>query len=175
MDQGIKGRRDQGMKGAKDERSKGIYFFSVFGSHLEVLKTLWGMESTYQLFEDLVIWQEGMKICYQIYDALEQCHDFGLRNQMERSAVSVPSNIAEGYELSSDRAFIRHLYIAKGSAAELRTQLYIAIRQKYISQEIGTELLAHTKKLSGMIQKFINARKKRALKNFMMKVLSYLL
>ena len=132
------------------------------------------MESTYQSFEDLVIWQEGMKICYQIYDALEHCHDFGLRNQMERSAVSVPSNIAEGYELSSDRVFIRHLYIAKGSAGELRTQLYIAIRQKYISEETGTELLAQAKKLGGMIQKFITARKKRILKNFIMNMLSFL-
>lgn len=133
------------------------------------------MESTYQSFEDLVIWQEGMKICYQIYDALEHCHDFGLRNQMERSAVSVPSNIAEGYELSSDRAFIRHLYIAKGSAGELRTQLYIAIRQKYISEELGTELLNQTKKVGGMIQKFITARKKRIFNNFMISALSYIL
>ncbi|MBK9104562.1 MAG: four helix bundle protein [Saprospiraceae bacterium] len=131
------------------------------------------MESTYQSFEDLVIWQEGMKICYQIYDALEHCHDFGLRNQMERSAVSVPSNIAEGYELSSDRAFIRHLYIAKGSAGELRTQLYIAIRQKYMSEETGTELLAKAKKLGGMIQKFITARKKRILKNLIMNTLLF--
>lgn len=131
------------------------------------------MESTYQSFEDLVIWQEGMKICYQIYDALEHCNDFGLRNQMERSAVSVPSNIAEGYELNSDRAFIRHLYIAKGSAGELRTQLYIAIRQKYISEEAGAELLAHARKLGGMIQKFIGARKKRVFKNLIMNTLSF--
>jgi four helix bundle protein len=131
------------------------------------------MESTYQYFEDLVIWQEGMKICYQIYDALEHCHDFGLKNQMERSAVSIPSNIAEGYELSSDRAFIRHLYIAKGSAGELRTQLYVAIRQEYISRELGAELLAQTKKIGGMIQKFITARKKRILKNFFITTLTY--
>jgi four helix bundle protein len=131
------------------------------------------MESTYQYFEDLVIWQEGMKICYQIYDALEHCHDFGLKNQMERSAVSIPSNIAEGYELSSDRVFIRHLYIAKGSAEELRTQLYVAIRQEYISQELGAELLAQTKKIGGMIQKFITARKKRILKNLFITTLTY--
>lgn len=131
------------------------------------------MENTYQSFEELVIWQEGMKICYQIYDALEHCHDFGLRNQMERSAVSVPSNIAEGYELSSDRAFIRHLYIAKGSAGELRTQLYIAIRQKYIAGETGAELLAQAKKLGGMIQRFITARKKRIFKNLIMNMLSF--
>jgi len=78
---------------------------------------------------------------------------------MQRAAVSIPSNIAEGFELSSNRAFIRHLYIAKGSAGELRTQLYIAIRQGYISQEIGSKLVERTKKIGGMIYNFIAARK----------------
>lgn len=86
------------------------------------------MAKIYSTFEDLLIWQEGMQICFQIYNELQHCRDFGLKNQMERSAVSVPSNIAEEYELNSDRGFIRHLHIAKGSSGELRTQLYIAIR-----------------------------------------------
>jgi len=133
------------------------------------------MENTYLSFEDLVIWQEGLQLCYMVYDELQDCRDFGLRNQMERSAVSVPSNIAEGYELSSDRAFIRHLYIAKGSTGELRTQLYIAIRQKYIPHETGMEMIAHAKRLSGMIQKFITARKNRNIKNFIKKTLLFLL
>lgn len=139
------------------------------------LDTLRDMESTFQSFEELLIWKEGMNICYAIYDALSDCRDYGLRNQMERSAVSIPSNIAEGYELMSDRAFIRHLYIAKGSSAELRTQLYIAIRQKYIPEDLGNSLLARTKKLSGMIQKFITARKKRNVKEFLKKTLFYFL
>ena len=121
------------------------------------------MEFKYQTFEELSIWRQGMELCYEIYDCLKNCHDYGLRNQMERSAVSIPSNISEGYELSSDRAFIRHLYIAKGSCAELRTQLYIAIRQEYITQEKGSKLLSQSKVLSAMIQKFISARKKRLL------------
>ena len=133
------------------------------------------MENTYLSFEDLVIWQEGMQLCYIVYDELKECRDYGLKNKMERSAVSVPSNIAEGYELSSDRAFIRHLYIAKGSNAELRTQLYIAIRQNYIPNETGMEMIAHTKRLSGMIQKFITARKKRSIKNFIKSIIFFIL
>ena len=133
------------------------------------------MENTYLSFEDLVIWQEGMQLCYKVYDELKECRDYGLKNQMERSAVSVPSNIAEGYELSSDRAFIRHLYIAKGSNAELRTQLYIAIRQNYIPNETGMEMIAHTRRLSGMIQKFITARKKRSIKNFIKSIIFFIL
>ena len=132
------------------------------------------LEKTYLTFEELEIWNVGMEICYSIYDNMRSCHDFGLKNQMERSSVSIPSNISEGYELSSDRAFIRHLYIAKGSCAELRTQLYIANRQKYISPEVGLQLINRTKVLSGMIQKFIEARKKRLIRAALKFVFSFL-
>ena len=128
------------------------------------VKTLEGMENNYQSFEDLLIWQEGMDICYQIYDQLSNCRDFGLKDQMQRSSVSIPSNIAEGFELSTNRAFIRHLYIAKGSTGELRTQLYIAIRQEYISKEIGALLVQKTKKIGGMIHNFILVRKTKNLR-----------
>jgi four helix bundle protein len=117
------------------------------------------MENNYHSFEDLLIWQEGMNLCDDIYTVLKKCKDFSLRDQMQRSAVSIPSNIAEGFELSTNRAFIRHLYISKGSAGELRTQLYIAIKQEYISKEKGAALVDQTKKLSAMISKFISARK----------------
>lgn len=78
---------------------------------------------------------------------------------MQRSSVSIPSNIAEGFELHTNKAFIRHLYIAKGSGGELRTQLYIAIKQKYINQEKGQELIDFAKKLNRMIANFISTRK----------------
>ena len=132
-----------------------------------------GMENTYQTFEDLLIWQEGMEICYQVYEKLNTCRDYGLNGQMERSAISVPSNIAEGYELSTDRGFLRHLYIAKGSNAELRTQLYIAIRRRYMSSHEGNELLVRSKNLSKMIQKFIAARKKRMIGKFIKSILFF--
>jgi len=119
------------------------------------------MESNYHSFEDLLIWQEGMDLCDQIYNALKTCHDYGLRNQMERSAVSIPSNISEGFELNTNRAFIRHLFISKGSGGELRTQLYIAIKRKYISPELGNELILKTKRLGGMIFNFIAARRRQ--------------
>ncbi|HJW27815.1 MAG TPA: four helix bundle protein [Saprospiraceae bacterium] len=119
------------------------------------------MENSYHSFEDLLIWQESMDLCMNIYDALQECHDFGLRNQMERSSVSIPSNIAEGFELSTNRAFVRHLYISKGSSGELRTQLYIAIKRHYISPDLGNELVSKARKIAGMIQNFIVARKKR--------------
>lgn len=133
------------------------------------------MEKTYQSFETLLIWQEGMQICYLIYDQLKHCRDFGLKSQMERSAVSIPSNIAEGYELNSDRGFIRHLYIAKGSCGELRTQLNIAIHQNYISSDAGQELLKRCRIESAMIQKFIGERKNRLLGNIIKSIILLLI
>ena len=118
-----------------------------------------GMENNYHSFEDLLIWQEGMKLCDEIYAVLKKCKDYSLRDQMQRSAVSIPSNIAEGFELSTNKAFIRHLYIAKGSGGELRTQIYIAIRQGFIENQKGKELVDLTKKLAAMISNFIKARK----------------
>ena len=117
------------------------------------------MDNEYQSFEDLWIWKESMSICYEVYDCMEGCRDFGLRNQMQECSVSVPSNISEGFELHTDRAFIRHLYISKGSAAELRTQTYIAIHRKYISVERGENLIIRIKRLGAGIQNYIKARK----------------
>jgi four helix bundle protein len=122
------------------------------------------MESSYHSFEDLQIWQEGMELCNEIYAAMRKCRDFGLKDQMQRSVVSVPSNIAEGFELGTNLAFIRHLHIAKGSGGELRTQIYIAIKQQYIPDDIGMNLVAKAKKLNGMLQNFIAARKKQTRK-----------
>ena len=138
------------------------------------LETLVGMEKEYQYFEDLFIWNTSMQMCYRIYEAMANCKDYGLRNQMEKSAVSIPSNISEGYELGSDKGFIRHLHISKGSCAELRTQLYIAVNRKYISAEQGDQLIDQAKKISSMIQLFIAERRKRMLKNVIKSIISFI-
>ena len=79
----------------------------------------------FQSFEELEVWKRGCALAVYVYESLAASRDFGLRDQMQRAAVSIPSNIAEGYERSS-KDFARFLSIAKGSAAELRTQSYIA-------------------------------------------------
>ena len=113
------------------------------------------MEGKYHSFEDLLIWPLAMDLCDEVYEAMKDCRDFGLKDQLQRSAVSVPSNIAEGFELNTNKAFIRHLNIAKGSGGELRTRLYIAIKRSYINETHGSYLVEKTKKLSGMIFNFI--------------------
>ena len=86
--------------------------------------------------------------------------DFGFRDQMRRAVISIASNIAEGKERETISEFIRFLYIAKGSAGELRTQLYIANKIGYIDDVKYKELNEKVERLSGMIANLIKALKK---------------
>ena len=89
-------------------------------------------------FEDLEIWQEARCLVTNVYKlALNQRFqkDFGLRDQIQRAAVSVMNNIAEGFERSSNAEFIRFLLISKGSAGEVRSLTYVAADLNYISEE----------------------------------------
>ena len=77
-------------------------------------------------FHNLRVWQDAKALAVAVYRVTESLRDFALRDQMRRAAVSVPSNIAEGDERDTDKDSVRCFYIAKGSLAELRTQLEIA-------------------------------------------------
>jgi len=90
----------------------------------------------YQSFKELRVWQEAKDLAVDIYDLTKTgllSKDYGLRDQMQRSAVSVACNIAEGYERNSHKDFIRFLMISKGSLSELRTQLEIAHSIGYLN------------------------------------------
>ncbi len=110
----------------------------------------WGLG--YQSFEELEVWKRACRVAVDVYEALKDCKDYGLRDQITRAAVSIASNIAEGAERSSIPDFIRFLNIAKGSAAELRTQLYIAQRIGVLDRKIQTELTEELKQISAMLQ-----------------------
>jgi four helix bundle protein len=110
-------------------------------------------------FEDLWIWKEAMRMTCDVYKLLSNCRDFGLRDQAQRAAVSVPSNIAEGFERQSNKEFIQYLYIAKGSCSELRTQLYLAVELKIIDKESGLKAIRLSQKVSAMIYNFIKSRR----------------
>ena len=104
----------------------------------------------------------GLAACLQIsgeiHRLLQDCRDFGLKDQMTRAAVSIASNIAEGAERGSVADYTRFLYIAKGSAAELRTQLYIAMKLgSMLHEEKAKELLSEVKELSNMLYGLIKA------------------
>ena len=85
--------------------------------------------STFTRFEDIEAWRQARVLCGEIYRVSGKgpfAKDFGLRDQIQRASVSIMSNIAEGFERSGTGEFIQFLTIAKGSAGEMRSQLYIA-------------------------------------------------
>ncbi len=89
-------------------------------------------------FEDVESWKRVRKLTKEIYKATgvgKFSRDFGLRDQIRRAAVSIMSNIAEGFEWGGDKEFLQFLSVAKGSCGETRTQLYVALDQAYISVE----------------------------------------
>jgi len=112
----------------------------------------------FQSFEELEVWKRGCALAVFVYECLSESRDFGLRDQMQRAAVSIPSNMAEGYERSG-KDFCRFLSIAKGSAAELRTQAYIASKTKLITSDQMAHIVDETKQLSRMLQALSNSRK----------------
>ena len=112
-------------------------------------------------FEDLEVWKKGCRLTIQIYQAFGQCKDFSFKDQVQRSALSVPSNIAEGYERNSPRDFIRFLNIAQGSIGELRTQLYIAREISYLKNDLTVDLLNKSKEISAMLSGLKKSIKKK--------------
>jgi four helix bundle protein len=112
-------------------------------------------------FMKLRVWQLAKDLAVKIYRLTKTrdfSKDFGLRDQIQRSAVSIASNIAEGDELGSDKQSIRFFYISKGSVAELTTQLIIANEIGYIDNITRDNLVNECDKISAMLTKLIKAR-----------------
>jgi len=119
------------------------------------------MEDKIEKFEDLQVWKEGIRLAVEIFESLRDCKDYNIRDQMQRSSISIPSNIAEGFERRTNKEFIQYLHIAKGSCAELRTQIYISIEIGIVEKVFGENLLERSRKLSAMLFKLIKTRKER--------------
>jgi len=113
--------------------------------------------ATINTFEEMEAWKEARLLVSAIYKVTRIgtfSKDFGLRDQIRRAAVSVLSNIAEGFERGSRAEFHRFLLIAKGSAGEVRAQLYVALDEGYLSQEVFLDLKEHAEKTSRLISGF---------------------
>ena len=108
-------------------------------------------------FENLEVWKRSCRLCIDLYSALKSCKDPGMYSQITRSAVSIPSNIAEGAERKTVKDFANFLYIAKGSSAELRTQLYLAGELAYISRADCKKMVLESKEITKMLQGLINS------------------
>jgi four helix bundle protein len=107
----------------------------------------------------LKVWQRSRILAVDIYKILAKCKDHGFKDQITRAAVSIPSNIAEGFERNSKKEFINYLRIARGSCAELRTQLYIGEDVKIIDDKTAKILQQEALEISKMLQGLINRYK----------------
>ena len=103
------------------------------------------------------MWKRSARLSADVYKYFATNTDYGFRDQITRSGLSVPSNIAEGYERSSYKDTIRFLFYAKGSCAELRTQIYIGIDIGYVDKKVGNIWIKETTEISKMLQGLIAA------------------
>lgn len=109
-----------------------------------------------QRFEDLIAWEKAMDLATRVYELSRHgkfSRDFALCDQIRRSSISVPANIAEGFERGSRAEFHRFLSIAKGSCGETRTHIYLAKRLGYLDEEIASALLHEAEEVSRIISK----------------------
>lgn len=107
-------------------------------------------------FEKLVVWQRSKCLAVGIYREFAQCRDLGFKDQITRSALSVPSNITEGMERRSAKEKVRFLWIAKASCGELRTQILIGSDIAYIAHPLADNWITETRELSKMLSGLIN-------------------
>lgn len=107
----------------------------------------------------LDVWKKSASLSSNIYLELSNLKDYGFKDQLTRSGLSVPSNIAEGLERVSDKEKIRFLDIAKGSVAEAQTQIYIGIKINYIKKEIGLSWINELEEIGKMISGLIKSVK----------------
>jgi len=118
-------------------------------------------------FEDLEVWQEARRLTQTIYRLTKTdkfSKDFALRDQIQRAGVLVMSNIAEGFERGGNQEFIQFLYVAKASCGEVRSQIYDALDQGYMSETDSEESIIDFRRLSGMIGNLINYLRRSGMK-----------
>jgi len=110
-------------------------------------------------FEDLAVWKRSARLSADIYRAMIDLGDFGFRDQITRSGLSIPSNIAEGFERKSKKEFLVFLKYALGSCGELRTQIYIGMDVGYINGIAGKNWIQETKEISAMLTSLLKTNR----------------
>lgn len=110
-------------------------------------------------FEDITTWQKARQLAQEIYAVSNQAEfarDYPLRDQIRRAALSIPSNIAEGFERDGDKEFLQFLSIAKGSCGEVRAHLYVALDQAYLTEDRFRQLTELAEETSRLLARFIH-------------------
>ena len=111
-------------------------------------------------FESLEVWQRAAQLTTDIYRELTSLKDFGFRDQITRSSLSIPSNIAEGFERGTQKECVNFLTYARGSCGELRTQIHIGIAIGHIKPETGKRWREEAQNISAMISGLIKTKRR---------------
>lgn len=110
-------------------------------------------------FEDILSWQKARELTREIYALSKQgefARDFSLKDQVRRASISIMSNIAEGFERGGDKEFIQFLSTAKGSSGEVRSQLYVALDQGYLTEQQFQQSYLHSEEVSRLLAGFMD-------------------
>jgi four helix bundle protein len=107
-------------------------------------------------FEDIESWRESRILVKQVYASLLSCKDYGYKDQIQRAAVSIMTNIAEGFERGSNKEFVYFLTISRGSVAEVKSLAYVGLDVSYIDKQEFDLIFTRCMKLLGLINGFIN-------------------
>ena len=110
-------------------------------------------------FENLRVWQQSRGFVNSIYDIMEEIKDYGFRDQIQRAAVSIMNNIAEGAESGSDAKYVNFLQISRGSCSEVRSMLYLCLDRKIIDQDTFENLKSESILISNHIYRLIESLK----------------
>ena len=111
-------------------------------------------------FEDLEVWKRSKQLSVSIFTTLMNLKDFSFKDQITRSGLSIPCNIAEGFERGTQRECINFLSYSRGSCGELRTQISIGIEIGYITKEIGEAWAKETREISSMLSSLIKTKRR---------------
>jgi len=106
-------------------------------------------------FEDIEAWKEARGLAKYIYESFKDLRDYSFRDQIQRAAISVMSNIAEGFDRGSNKEFIQFLIIARGSVSEVKSLCYAALDLGYIKNEVFTKICDRCTKLTSLLNGFI--------------------
>ncbi len=106
-------------------------------------------------FEDIIAWKKSKELSMQWYSVLKNCRDYAFRDQILRACVSIMNNIAEGFERRSDKELRNFLFIAKGSAGEVRSMSYLALELGYIDKDQFNNLYSLAFDISKLLSGFI--------------------
>ncbi len=106
-------------------------------------------------FEDILIWQKAKRLSTLVYKNFENNKDYGFKDQIQRASISIMNNTAEGFERKSNTELKHFLFIAKGSAGEVRSMINIAVELKYLSQDDFKIMYNEVIEISKMISSFI--------------------